>query len=950
VQLDPPARVQDIRAVPRELVFVVDTSGSMNGRPITLCQEVMRKAIDQMRPQDTFNIITFAGATNIMWDRPRPNTTANRDEAQRFVASWQGAGGTEMMTAIEAALRQGPVAGMSDVLTPAQLADLPADGRQVAVEADDGVFRSEGLTTNATTDRAELFLRDDLSIKCSPFKLPEAYLKRAAQTLRDESITLKLLMRGVWITKNGERIFEVSSAEMSSDSSVRPLRIVMFLTDAEVGNDMAIIEAIKRNRSTTRVFSFGIGSSVNRYLIEQMALAGGGEPEYIYANQASEEQAAAAVERFNRRTRTPVLTDINVTFNGVQPLDVLPDLTAIQDLYDNRPLTFLGRYNGSGAGSITIKGQSAQGRWEKTIPIDFPAKQPENSSLPTLWARAKIDDLTGQDLLGVQRGQPSPDVRARIITLGETFNVMSQYTSFVAVDKLRVTVDSKPRLVHVPIELPDQTNWAGFFGEMPALNDDARPRLKDRTEENGRSVRRLSLRTEVLDKLVASNDALLKLAAESEKLSKDDDQLSSRLARHPQRTRAGDPPRPQDSSVPPLSTPPVAPAGGASPRPLPTVGAAPSTPAPASLPQTRAGSARAHPSATGAPTAALPGISYEAQAPSKPSTSPNGTYSTSLFGDASVAQVPAIDLYDVLRANMHGGGGQSPFSNSTFMPMRGDLPPTDPLIDADGRPNETSTLWLWRSQPSMMSNLIHNGPIAPVDVRDYTSALAGTGVTTINANGLSSLMVLGHDVTRFDPIEFLTLAAAQLAESGQVEKARQLVCSAFNGSAGAAQLPTDRLCEVLGGTLTESERAAAIREIGDLASAQIQDRLRTETLVRKLAPDVLIHTPTAERTRALRDAAAQAQAESKIDPATTKSPPPAAKPTPPKHLLVTILLADTSDETLDALKALGLKIESVRAEASVVVARVPIEKLEILSLLDVVKRVELVPMDETVAR
>src|SRR6185436_12815051 len=117
-----------------------------------------------------------------------------------------------------------------------------------------------------------------------------------------------------WTTEGGERILKAADTEMFADSGVRPLRIVMFLTDAEVGNDFAIIEAVKRHRDTTRVFSFGIGSSVNRYLIEQLALAGGGEPEFIYANQASEQQAADAVERFNRRTRTPVLTDIRVTF------------------------------------------------------------------------------------------------------------------------------------------------------------------------------------------------------------------------------------------------------------------------------------------------------------------------------------------------------------------------------------------------------------------------------------------------------------------------------------------------------------------------------------------------------------------------------------------------------------------------------------------------------------
>src|SRR4029079_11530171 len=102
--LQPPQKVQRKDAVGRELIFVLDTSGSMQGFPVTQAKFVMAKAIDSLGPQDTFNLITFSGDTTILWDAPRPNTPQNREEAQSFLASREGRGGTEMMKAIEAAL------------------------------------------------------------------------------------------------------------------------------------------------------------------------------------------------------------------------------------------------------------------------------------------------------------------------------------------------------------------------------------------------------------------------------------------------------------------------------------------------------------------------------------------------------------------------------------------------------------------------------------------------------------------------------------------------------------------------------------------------------------------------------------------------------------------------------------------------------------------------------
>ncbi len=102
--LQPPERVAPEDVTPKELVFVLDTSGSMQGFPIEKAKEAMRHALDGLNPQDTFNLITFSGDTHILFPAPVPATKENLRRAQAFLASRSGAGGTEMMKAVRAAL------------------------------------------------------------------------------------------------------------------------------------------------------------------------------------------------------------------------------------------------------------------------------------------------------------------------------------------------------------------------------------------------------------------------------------------------------------------------------------------------------------------------------------------------------------------------------------------------------------------------------------------------------------------------------------------------------------------------------------------------------------------------------------------------------------------------------------------------------------------------------
>jgi Ca-activated chloride channel family protein len=345
--LQPPERVTAEDVTPKELVFVLDTSGSMSGFPIEKAKETMKLALDNLYPYDTFNLITFAGDTHILFPEPLPATKENLQKAQEFLETRQGGGGTEMMKAIRASMD-------------------PSDAQG-------------------------------------------------------------------------------------------HVRIVCFMTDGYVGNDMEIIGEVQKHPNA-RVFAFGIGSSVNRFLLDGMARYGRGEVEYVALN----DDGSAAARRFYERVRSPLLTDISVDWNGMPVADVYPK--TVPDLFSAKPVIITGRYTASGRGAIRLKGKIAGRDFVREIPVDFSNSQ-QHDVLATLWARTRIDDLMSQDFKGAQRGNMQDDVKQAITQLGLDYRLMTQFTSFVAVEEMIVTDGGQPRRIDVPVEVPEGVNRAGVFGQ-----------------------------------------------------------------------------------------------------------------------------------------------------------------------------------------------------------------------------------------------------------------------------------------------------------------------------------------------------------------------------------------------------------------------------------------------------------------------------------------------------
>jgi hypothetical protein len=444
--LAPPARIADEDVRPRELVFVLDTSGSMRGFPLEKSKAVVAKAIEGMRANDTFNLITFAGKTRILWPEPRPATEENRELARNFVDGLAGGGGTEMMQAINQALVQSDAGDLPDA---AGLANLPADGRMVSVAVPYSSIMVDG-------GRTWLVVRDGLRLPLS--------MSVSLPTMKDQDPDVELL--GRWLTIDGERRFEIAQAGFAERTLTPPMRIVTFLTDGYVGNDRGIIQAVRDNARSTRVFALGVGNSVNRYLLDELAREGRGAADYVLLADGADE----IVERFSARIATPVLTDIEVTIEGVAAFDILPKNPAglLPDLFDAQPILIHARYappsGGAIEGTVVITGNTGTDRYERRVPVRFSATAPDHGSIATLWARAKVDDVLAPHLEAVEQGSTPPAIKTEVVRLGEDYALLTPFTSFVAVEKTRVVVGGRPMLVTVPIELPEGTDWQGFFG------------------------------------------------------------------------------------------------------------------------------------------------------------------------------------------------------------------------------------------------------------------------------------------------------------------------------------------------------------------------------------------------------------------------------------------------------------------------------------------------------
>ena len=344
------------KAPPREVVFMVDVSGSMGGAPTQKNIEIMREFFQRSKPDDTFQVITFAGDSQKLFDKAVPATPENVQKALNFTNGMQGGGGTEMMKAIRMVLED------------------PTDPQRV--------------------------------------------------------------------------------------------RIVVMLTDGFIGNEAEIIEAVgKHAGDKIRFWTVGIGSAPNRFLLDGVAKKGGGASAVVELNTDPKEVVGGSiVERIHRAQ----LANIQIDWNGLSVFDVYP--RKITELWAGRPVILFGRYMYGGVSQIKITGTAEGKPLTYTIEVSLPdGGARAHNVLSKVWARNKIEDLMAQ----MNYGEDAAIIE-EVTQTALNYRLMSQYTSFVAVDEQdapKLTEPAKlPRRVGIPVPLPAGVSFEGIFGSTaPAV-------------------------------------------------------------------------------------------------------------------------------------------------------------------------------------------------------------------------------------------------------------------------------------------------------------------------------------------------------------------------------------------------------------------------------------------------------------------------------------------------
>jgi len=246
-------------------------------------------------------------------------------------------------------------------------------------------------------------------------------------------------------SEGGTMMIEGIKAALDFPHDPGRLRFVCFLTDGYIGNETEIFSAIDERLDSSRLFSFGVGTSVNRYLLEGMARIGRGAVAYVDLK----DDAERIMESFFTRISHPALTDVQVDWGDVDVTDIFP--RTIPDLFVGRPVIITGRYNGNPRGAIRVTGRAAGETIESRLSANWKATHP---ALASIWARQQISDLEERTIRN-----DTPRLHTQIKQLALDYNLMSAYTSFIAVDSTRRTAGRRGTTVPVAVPVPEGVRY-----------------------------------------------------------------------------------------------------------------------------------------------------------------------------------------------------------------------------------------------------------------------------------------------------------------------------------------------------------------------------------------------------------------------------------------------------------------------------------------------------------
>ncbi len=337
--VEPPAKPKEKDITPREMVFILDTSGSMSGQPIAASKVFMNHALNNLRSTDYFRIIQFNNNASEFTARPVLATPANIASGLRYVEGLHANGGTEMNSAIDKA-------------------------------------------------------------------------------------------------------FSVESKEGT-------LRIVTFLTDGYIGNEASILGNAHEKVGNARIFAFGVGTSVNRYLLSELARAGRGFVRYIDPTEDPDEVARELATKLE----SPLLTDISIDWGDIDAKDVVPAI--IPDLFAGDSIRIQGKFNATGSHIVTLNGL-VNGR-KASMPMKIILGKSSGEAIPLIWARTQIAEymrmFNTPDHIK-KNGFDNDQLKKEVIDLGLDYSLSTKWTSFVAVSKKIVNQNpNSTKNVNIPLPI-----------------------------------------------------------------------------------------------------------------------------------------------------------------------------------------------------------------------------------------------------------------------------------------------------------------------------------------------------------------------------------------------------------------------------------------------------------------------------------------------------------------
>jgi Ca-activated chloride channel homolog len=276
-----------------------------------------------------------------------------------------------------------------------------------------------------------LFAGDSTALSESPLPANPENISRAIHLIEQQ--------RG----SGGTELLPAIQRAMSLPTEANVSRSVVLVSDGYVSIEEGVFKHIRQNLGEANVFAFGIGSSVNRYLIEGVAKAGLGEP-FVVEDPV---HAADVASKFREYIQTPVLTDIQISADGFETYDLYP--SSYPDLLAQRPIVMFGKWRGTPAGRIELTGRTGRGDFTTAVDVSQVSADEGNRALRYLWARTRIAELSDHGF-----GEVTGDAVKEITALGLKYNLLTRYTSFIAVREKIVNPNGGAADVNQPLPLP----------------------------------------------------------------------------------------------------------------------------------------------------------------------------------------------------------------------------------------------------------------------------------------------------------------------------------------------------------------------------------------------------------------------------------------------------------------------------------------------------------------